>query len=109
MTQKYLIEDKYIILAQANKIFKETGLGVDYNTMIYVLIILGKEMEIKEVKDRSKLKDFHLERLKKYLSESLIIKVLETQDKLYQYTYLGASRPNVYRVFTKLNRDNQVN
>jgi hypothetical protein len=120
--KKYLKDDKYIGPVEANrKLHAETGLNIRVGTILYYLSRIKKEMgpeysnldlsivRDRKAKNRSKLKDLHLECLKKYLSENPVIKALEARDKLYQETNLEMPVSKFYVAFAKFKRDNQVN
>jgi hypothetical protein len=113
----YLIEDKYIGPAQANrKLYEETGLEVSNKTVLRALNSLRVKMggdyvnldliklKNKQLEERSKLKDSHLECLRKYLKEDDDIGPTKASKKLYEETGLEISKYVLGQTLIKLRK-----
>ncbi|KXN67171.1 hypothetical protein CONCODRAFT_19810 [Conidiobolus coronatus NRRL 28638] len=115
--KSYLIEDKYIGPAQANiKLQEETGLKVNYSAILTTLNTLRVQMgpeytnlDLNKLKnrwleERSKLKDSHLECLKKYVKEDNNIGPTEANRKLCEETGLEISKHTVGQALINLRK-----
>ncbi|KXN70068.1 hypothetical protein CONCODRAFT_79001 [Conidiobolus coronatus NRRL 28638] len=114
--KSYLKENKYITYEQAkNRLHEETGLVVSVRTIGVAIKILREELGL-EFKDLSplgyksnrppiKLKDTHMEYLKKYLKEDIYIGNTEAMNRLYQDTGLKLSVTPVRHALIKLEEE----
>jgi transposase len=102
--KKYLIEDRFIGHEEAkNRLQADTGLKIDPSTARSAMKTLRREMGLEtpyldqsilkndSLGDRSKIKDSHLEYIKKYLKEDNLIGPTEVKNKLFQETNLEVS------------------
>jgi hypothetical protein len=118
--KSYLIEDRYIGPAQANrKLRQETGLEVGDKTVSTALnnlrIKMGTDytnLDLNKLKARraqelTKLKDVHLEMLNNYLKEDIHIGPSEANKKLHKETGLEISNVSVSNALIKLRK--QIN
>ncbi|KXN67079.1 hypothetical protein CONCODRAFT_80284, partial [Conidiobolus coronatus NRRL 28638] len=117
----YLIEDKYIGPAQANrKLNEETGLEVSNKTVLRALnglrVKMGTDyvnldlikLKNKQLEERSKLKDSHIECLKKHLKEDNNIGPAQANRKLYEETGLDISKYVLGQTLIKLRKQTGV-
>ncbi|KXN70997.1 hypothetical protein CONCODRAFT_78579 [Conidiobolus coronatus NRRL 28638] len=119
--RNYLVKDRFIGPAEAkNRIQEDTGLEIGLSTIQKAMTKLRKEMNIerasldqsavknRELKDRAKLKDSHLECLKKYLNEDILIGPTESRNRLQEETNLKISVYAVKRAMLKLRKEINV-
>ncbi|KXN68443.1 hypothetical protein CONCODRAFT_9289 [Conidiobolus coronatus NRRL 28638] len=116
--KKYLKEDKHLGPAKAmRQLHEETGLSVSVETMRKTLINLKQEIDPEYAKvylstlnntipvNQSKMKDIHLECLKKYLKEDFYISNVDAMYRLYDETGLLVSRVTIRNALEKLEQD----
>ncbi|KXN67713.1 hypothetical protein CONCODRAFT_10164 [Conidiobolus coronatus NRRL 28638] len=116
--KRYLLEDRYISPTLANKkLCEETGLEVSTPTISDALtklrVGLGSEfsnLDLIKVKNRrtmekSKIKDSHLECLKKYLKEDIFIGTTQAMDQLHKETGLSIGRVAISNVLKNLREE----
>ncbi|KXN66996.1 hypothetical protein CONCODRAFT_73282 [Conidiobolus coronatus NRRL 28638] len=116
--KKYLKENSLIEPTEAkNRLQEETGLKRSTKTIQKALINLREEMDSERINldtsttennrlsDRFKLKDLHLESLKKYLKEDMFIGPTEAKSKFKEETGLDISVSTVSTALTKLRKE----
>jgi uncharacterized protein YneF (UPF0154 family)/ADP-ribose pyrophosphatase YjhB (NUDIX family) len=116
--KKYLKVDKHLGPAKAmRQLHEETGLSVSVETMRKTLINLKQEMDPEYAKvysstlnntiqaNQSKMKDTHLECLKKYLKEDFYISNVDAMYRLYDETGLLVSRVTIRNALEKLEQE----
>jgi uncharacterized protein YciI len=119
--RNYLIKDRFIGPTEAkNRIQEDTGLEIGLSTIQKAITKLRKEMNIervnldqsavksRELKDRTKLKDSHLEYLKKYLNEDILIGPTESRNRLQEETNIKISVYAVKRAMLKLRKEMNI-
>jgi transposase len=116
LLKSYLIEDKYITLGQAkNRLHEEIGLDVSSKTISLPMNSLREELGLQRVKLNTlgcsgsstprKIKDIHIEYLRKYLKEDVHIGNTEAMNRLYQDTGLKVSVTPVRYTLIKLEEE----
>jgi hypothetical protein len=116
--REYLLEDKYISPTLANKkLYEETGLEVSNPTISDALtklrVELGSEfsnlnlskLKNRQIMEKSKIKDPHLECLKKYLKEDIFIGTTQAMNLLHKETGLVIGRMAVGNALKNLREE----
>ncbi|KXN74107.1 hypothetical protein CONCODRAFT_76981 [Conidiobolus coronatus NRRL 28638] len=120
--KKYLIEDRFIGHDEAkNRLQADTGLKIDPSTARSAMKTLRKEMGLEtpyldqsilkndNLSDRSKIKDSHLEYIKKYLKEDNLIGPTEVKNRLFQETDLEVSIQTVGKAMKNMRAEMGIN